>query len=64
MAEIKFKGSVYKVTLTEYDDGAQRPWGEKYFDNEYEARQYCENYNRENRGISEWYVRADYRKVA
>ncbi len=63
MPEVKIKGALYKVTITEYDEGAQRPWGEKYFDNEAEAKAYCETYNRENRGIPEWYTRASYYKV-
>lgn len=64
MAEVKLKGALYKVTLTEYDAGAQRPWGEKFFDNKAEAEAYCRNYNMENKGIPEWFVRADYHKVA
>ena len=32
MAEVKIRGALYKVTITEYDKGAQRPWDEKYFD--------------------------------
>ena len=63
MAEVKIKGSLYKVEITEYDAGAQRLWGEKFFDNQAEARTYCEEYNRDNRGIPEWYTRADYIKV-
>lgn len=64
MAEVKLRGSLYKVTLTEYDAGAQRPWGEKFFDSKVEAEAYCRNYNIENKGIPEWFVRADYHKVA
>jgi hypothetical protein len=64
MPEINFKGPVYKVTLTEYDDGAQRPWGERYFDCESDAKEYCNKYNSSNPGIREWYVRADYTRIA
>jgi hypothetical protein len=47
--------------MTEYERGyGQRPMGEKFFDNEQEAREFCEKYFS---GDSECYYRADYRKV-
>jgi hypothetical protein len=62
MSEVKLNGSLYKVTMTEYERGyGQRPMGEKFFDNEIEAKKFCEEYFG---GDSECYFRADYRKVA
>jgi hypothetical protein len=60
MAEINM-GSVWKVTMTEYDDGAQRPMGTKYFDNETEARNFCRDYN--VGGSASCYYRASYEKI-
>ena len=41
--EVRFNGPLYKVTMTEYERGwGQRPMGEKFFDNEEEARKFCE----------------------
>lgn len=62
MAEVKLNGPLYKVTMTEYEAGwGQRPMGEKFFDNEQEAQQFCKDYNG---GTYECYYRAEYRKVA
>ena len=37
MAEVRFNGPLYKVTMTEYERGyGQREMGEKFFDNEEE----------------------------
>jgi hypothetical protein len=48
--------------MTEYERGyGQRPMGEKYFDNEEEAKQFCKEYFS---GDSECYYRADYRKIS
>jgi hypothetical protein len=48
--------------MTEYERGyGQRRMGEKYFDNEEEAKQFCENYFS---GDPDCYFRADYEKVA
>ena len=60
MAEINM-GSVWKVTMIEYDDGAQRPMGTKYFDNEIEARDFCKDYNK-NFNLN-CYYRASYEKI-
>lgn len=39
-------GSLYKVTMTEYERGwGQRPMGVKYFTTKAEAEQFCYNYN-------------------
>jgi hypothetical protein len=63
MAQINIDNA-YKVTLTEYDRfSGRKPWDVKYFDNEQEARDWAEKYNRENNNLDyvpEWYVRADY----
>ena len=54
-------GTLYKVTMTEYERGwGQRPMGECFFDNEEEARKFCEEYAS---GDSECYYRASYTKV-
>jgi hypothetical protein len=48
--------------MTEYERGwGQRPMGECFFDNEEEARKFCEEYAS---GDSECYYRASYQKVA
>ena len=45
MSEVKLNGSLFKVTMTEYERGyGQRPMGEKFFDNEEEAKKFCEEY--------------------
>lgn len=62
MSEVRLNGPLYKVTMTEYERGyGQRPMGEKYFDNEEEAREFCKNYFS---GDSECYFRADYQKIS
>ena len=61
MAEVKFPGPLYKVTMTEYERGyGQRDMGEKFFDNEEEAKTFCEKYFS---GGPDCYYRAEYRKV-
>ena len=61
MAEVKFPGPLYKVTMTEYERGyGQRDMGEKFFDNEEEAKAFCEKYFS---GDPDCYYRAEYRKV-
>lgn len=63
MSEVKINGSLYKVTMTEYERGyGQRPMGETFFDNETEAKLYCKEYNADP-GDPDCYFRADYRKV-
>ena len=59
MAEIKMD-ALYEVTMTEHDDGCQRPMGKKLFTTEQEAKTFCDNYFSGNAGC---YYRADYRKV-
>jgi hypothetical protein len=62
MAEVKHPGPLFKVTMTEYERGyGQRPMGEKYFDNEEDAKQFCRQYFS---GNSECYFRAEYHRVA
>lgn len=57
-------GPLYKVTMTEYERGyGQRSMGECFFDNEEEARAFCEEYNRDP-GDPDCYYRAEYRKVS
>jgi len=55
----------YHVSLTEYERGwGQKPFDDVYFDNESEARQYAEDYNRKHNNkdyVPDWYVRAEYR---
>lgn len=63
MAEVKLQGPLYKVTMTEYERGyGQRPMGEKYFDNEEEAKEFCRRYNADP-GDPDCFFRADYRKI-
>ena len=58
------KPTAYRVDLIEYERG----WGSKiyetiYFDNEAEARKYCEDFNAKNTEttVPDWYMIADYR---
>ena len=60
MAEVRLS-RLYKVTMTEYDNGAQHEMGTKFFDNEREARQFCEEYAG---GTGDCYFRARYEQVA
>jgi hypothetical protein len=53
--------SLYKVTMTEYDNGAQHDMGTKFFDNEAEARAFCQEYAS---GSPDCYFRAQYQRVA
>ena len=57
--EIKLE-NCWKVEMTEYDSGAQRPMGVKYFDNEQEAKNFCRNYAS---GSPDCYYRATYNKI-
>lgn len=62
MPEVKLNG-LYKVTMTEYERGyGQRIMGEKFFDNEEEARQFVAEYNRDP-GDPDCFFRAEYRKL-
>jgi hypothetical protein len=60
MAEVRLS-VLYKVTMTEYDNGAQHDMGTKFFDNEREAQQFCKEYAS---GTSDCYFRARYERVA
>jgi hypothetical protein len=60
MSEVKLS-TLYKVTMTEYDHGVQRPMGTKFFTNEREAKSFCEEYAD---GDSGCYFRASYKRVA
>ena len=60
MAEVKLS-VLYKVMMTEYEHGVQRDQGTKFFDNEREAREFCEEYAC---GDADYYWRASYEKVA
>jgi hypothetical protein len=53
----------YRVDIIE----SERGWGQKvdetiYFDNEVEARKYCEDFNAKNtaKEVPDWYMRAEY----
>ena len=62
MSEVKL-GTLYKVTMTEYERGwGQRPMGEKFFTTEAEARAFCEDYNNPP-GDPDCFYRASYTKV-
>jgi len=62
MAEVKLNG-LWKVQMTEYERGwGQRDMGTKFFDNEAEARAFCEEYNKDP-GDPDCYFRASYSKV-
>ena len=61
MAEVRFNGPLYKVTMTEYERGyGQRDMGTTYFTTEEEARQFCKEYAS---GDPDCYFRASYEKV-
>ena len=63
MSEVRI-GSLYKVTMTEYERGwGQRPMGEKFFTTEAEAKEFCYNYNNPP-GDPDNFFRARYEKVA
>ncbi len=61
MAQVHLNGPLFKVTMTEYERGwGQRPMGECFFDNEEEARKFCEEYAS---GDSECFYRASYQRI-
>jgi hypothetical protein len=64
MAQIS-KPVAFRVVLTEYERGwGQKPWDTVYFDTEYEARKYADDYNKEHNNedyAPDWYVMAEYR---
>lgn len=60
MAMVKLNG-LFKVQCTEYERGyGQRDMGTYFFDNEEEAKKFCEDYAS---GDSECFYRASYSKV-
>lgn len=61
MAQVSFPDSLYKVTMTEYEDGVQRPMGTRFFTSKEEAVQYCKEYDG---GSYECYYRATYEKIS
>lgn len=64
MAEVKFKGPLFKVIMTEYERGwGQRPMGEKFFTTEEEAKAFCLEYNNPP-GDPDCFYRARYEKLA
>ena len=61
MAELKFNGPVFKVTMVERERGwGSRPMGVKYFDNEAEAIAFCKEWSG---GDPDCYFLATYDKV-
>jgi hypothetical protein len=63
MAEILVNGSLYKVTMTEYERGyGQRPMGTRFFDSEQDAKAFVTEYNRDP-GSPDCFFRAEYTKV-
>ena len=55
-------GSLYKVTMTEYERGyGQRDMGTRFFDCERDAIAFCKQYAS---GDSECFFRATYQKIA
>lgn len=64
MAEVKAPQALYKVELTEYERGwGSKPWEDKFFDNESEARKWADDYNNKHNTATEvpdWYVVARY----
>jgi len=62
MAEIQLQ-QAFKVVIIEFERG----WGQridevKYFDNETEAKDYCDKFNSKNPPgpVPDWYMIADY----
>jgi hypothetical protein len=59
--EIFLPKTLYKVTMTEYERGfGQRHMGERFFEHEYEAKEFCRNYAS---GDEDCFFRASYTKV-
>ena len=57
---MEIPGELYEVTMTEYDNGVQRPEGRRLFTTEPEAKRFCDQCNS---GTPDCYWRATYRKV-
>jgi len=57
-------GTVFKVQFTEYERGwGSKPDGQIYFDNEQEAREFADKYNREHNNesvVPDYYILATY----
>lgn len=63
MAEVKVT-QLFKVQMTEYERGwGQRDMGTRFFDNELEAKRFCDEYNKDP-GDPDCYYRASYTRVA
>lgn len=60
MSEVRIS-SLFKVTMTEYDNGAQHDMGTKFFTSEAEAQRFCAEYAS---GSYDCYFRAQYQRVA
>lgn len=64
MPRIQAPAAAYRVDIIE----SERGWGQKvdesiYFDNEVEARQWADDYNRKHNNLDyvpDWYMRAEY----
>lgn len=66
MAQIP-RPTAHRVDIIEYERG----WGSKvdetiYFDNEAEARKYCDDFNSKNtaKEVPDWYMIAEYQGLA
>lgn len=57
----EFNGSLFKVTMTEYDRGVQRPMGTKLFTTEGEAKRFCAEWS--DFSSPDCYFRADYTRI-
>jgi len=57
---MEINGELFEVTMTEYDNGIQRPMGKKLFTIEREAINFCASYNK---GTQYYYWYAEYRKI-
>lgn len=63
MSEMQLPGPLFKVTMTEYERGyGQREMGVKFFTTEFEAKEFCFNYNNPP-GDPDCFYRASYQKV-
>lgn len=61
MAIVRFKTDIWCVHMVESERGwGQKPFGEKYFDNEKEAEAFYLKFNAENKSntVPDWYAYA------
>ena len=59
---VELPEALYECDCREYERGyGQRPMGECFFDNEEEAKKFCEEYFS---GDPDCYYRADYQKIS